>query len=125
MPIELELTVSQNFDINRINEVIPPFLNLIGQEMYRNLMIYSPVEHGRLRGAWNRQEQGNALIFQNATYYAIFQNDGTYSYGPLKRKPKTKEIGGIKPKRFVEKSIEDTGNRLQELLNIAVSKVDL
>ena len=124
MPIKLELVIDQKVDLSRLNEVVPPFLNLIGQNMYRNLMIYSPVDHGRLRGAWNRQEGpggSGTLIFQNATYYAIFQNDGTYSYGPLKRKPKTKDVGGIKPKRFVEKSIEDTAGRLQEFLNIAIS----
>ena len=128
MPIELHLQVSEDFlNNNRIQEVLPPFLNLVGQDMYANLIKHSPVKEGRLKGAWNRERgPGGAgtLIFQNATYYAIFQNDGTYSYGPLHRKPKTKEVGGIKPKRFVEKSIEETGSRLQEFLNIAVSQID-
>jgi len=123
MPVNITISLSEDFK-NRVPEVIPPFLDLIGQEMYRNLMIHSPVKEGRLIGAWNRDIGTGRLVFQNATYYAIFQNDGTYSYGPLKRKPKTMEVGGIKPKRFVEKSIEETGNRLQELLNIAVSRID-
>ena len=93
-------------------------LDLVGK-----LMNLSPVDHGLLRQwtIWRRTK--DTVQVRSPAYYAKFQNYGTYSYGPAHRKPKTKAVGGIKPKKFVEESIEMVKPRIEMHFKIAIREV--
>ena len=111
-------------------EIITRGLNLTSQDLIRNLMINSPVDHGLLK-QWAVTSQSDVEItIQSPAEYAAAQNYGTDPYVIL---PKNKKAlfwpgadhpvkmvkhPGLKGKHFVEDSIEATSARIQEFFTI-------
>lgn len=140
--VKLRCKVEDLEPINpKITSAISRTVDLTSLDLLGNLKRNSPVDHGRLQGSW--------VIFQTGKYekeikssanYAIFVNDGTGLYGHLRHKiyPKNgrylsfvydgRRIAvpwtrGQKPKKFVEKSMNQTKNRINEFLIRAFMEV--
>lgn len=113
-------------------------LQLSAVELKGNLQRNSPVDEGGLQGGWYIAGIGddNSSVYTSKKYTS-YVNDGTGLYGPYKRKiyPKTKKflafkykgkkvvvpwVRGIKPRRFVEKSITQTERRNDEFVIRAI-----
>jgi hypothetical protein len=103
-------------------------MKLTAQEMIRNLMQKSPVDHGLLR-QWAITSQSDSEVrIQSPAKYAAYQNYGTVPHWiePVNAKAlhwdgifsKGHYVGGIEPKHFVEDSIEQTLPRIQEFFTI-------
>ena len=130
------VTVTVNLSDNLANlgglskEMISEGLNKTSQELIRNLMINSPVDHGLLK-QWAVTGQSDTEVnIQSPALYAAAQNYGTPPYIIL---PKNKKAlfrpgadhpvkmvqhPGIEGKHFVETSIEQTQTRIQEFFTI-------
>lgn len=107
-------------------------LNYSSQGMLRNLQINSPVDHGLLRQWFFSKVTDNEIEIQTPANYAPYVNDGTGIYGPHKTPIYSKKIGspmvfevngqliytkiitGQKGQHFVEKSIEQTQEKLAD-----------
>ena len=104
-------------------------MKLTAQEMIRNLMQKSPVDHGLLR-QWAITSQSDSEVrIQSPAKYAAYQNYGTR---PHMIKPKSKKalhwdgkyfskghmVGGITGKHFVEASINATKPRIKEFFTV-------
>lgn len=115
--------------------------NNVAIDLLANLKKESPVDHGRLQGSWSIFDDGPAQrVVKSSAIYADYVNSGTGIYGPYKtpithptigeqfafqangRMIYTNMIKGIKPRKFVEKSIGQTEKRLPELVMISVNK---
>ena len=103
-------------------------LELTSQDLIRNLMINSPVDHGLLK-QWAVTEQTDTEItIQSPAEYAEYQNYGTSAHWvePVNKKAlhwdgnfsKGHMVSGIAGKHFVEDSIEQTMPRIQEFFTI-------
>lgn len=109
-------------------------------ELKGNLQRNSPVDEGGLQGSWFISVADpnplNSKVFSDK-HYTPYVNDGTGIYGPRGHKiyPKTKNflafeykgkkvvvpwVRGQKPKKFVEKSINQTERRNDEFVIRAV-----
>lgn len=115
------MKVDFNIDLSKykqLGQALPEarkrFLTYAKHHMIERLQVFSPVDTGFLKGWFVWKEDDSMVDIRSPAYYAIYQDQGTYSYGPSHRKPKTKDVGGIRPKRFVEKSINATSYRLKE-----------
>ena len=103
-------------------------LQKASQDLIRNLMINSPVDHGLLK-QWAVTSQSDVTVtIQSPAFYAAYQNYGT---SPHWIEPKSKQalhwdgyfskghmVSGIQGKHFVEKSIEATQARIREFFTI-------
>ncbi|MBE6508255.1 MAG: HK97 gp10 family phage protein [Methanobrevibacter sp.] len=116
-------------------------LNYAGQGMVRNLMINSPVDHGLLRQWFFSNVSDNEIEIRTPASYAPYVNDGTGIYGPHKTPIYSKTIGkpiafqvggkmvytrmirGQKGQHFVEKSINQTRDKLGNYFIKAVREV--
>lgn len=116
MKVEIELDLSQYEQLGpAMPKVIKRGVDQTAEYMKERLQVNSPIDTGYLKG-WFRYKQSDSMVdIRSPAQYAIFQDQGTYSYGPAHRQPKTKAVGGIKPKRFVEKSINATKGRLDSI----------
>lgn len=108
---------------DKLPQAIKKGMNYTSNHMIYQLQGYSPIDTGYLKGWFKYKNEGSMVDIRSPAEYAIFQDQGTYSYGKLKRSPKTKPVGGIKPKRFVEKSIKATKPRLEEFFIRAITEV--
>ena len=108
----------------RMNEVKKRGLNYTANYMIEQLQRSppTPVDTGYLKGFFRYKDEESLVDIRSPAKYAIFQDQGTYSYGPAHRQPKTKQVGGIKPKRFVEKSINATKGRLDSFFIKAIQE---
>ena len=104
-------------------KVIERGVDLTAHYMIGQLQVKSPIDTGYLKGWFRYQETDSMVDIRSPAKYAIFQDQGTYSYGPAHRQPKTKAVGGIRPKKFVEKSINATAGRLDSLWIKAIQDV--
>ena len=91
--------------------------------MIYQLQKHSPIDTGYLKGWFKYKQEDSMVDIRSPAKYAIFQDQGTYSYGPAHRQPKTKNVGGIRPKRFVEKSINATSAKLDSFFIKAIQEV--
>lgn len=107
----------------KTEEAIKKGVNYTADYTIERLQANSPVDTGHLKGWFRYKDEGSMVDIRSPAKYAIFQDQGTYSYGPLGRKPKTKDVGGIKPKRFVEKSINATKGRINGFFIKAIKEV--
>ena len=108
---------------DKMPQAIRKGMNYTSNHMIYQLQDHSPIDTGYLKGWFKFKNEGLMVDIRSPAQYAIFQDQGTYSYGPSKRSPKTKSVGGIKPKRFVEKSINATKPRLEEFFIKAITEV--
>ena len=122
--VKVEIHVKTNVEAfkPKMKEIKQRGLRYTSNYMIDRLQVHSPIDTGHLKG-WFRYRQHEDLIdIRSPAQYAIFQDQGTYSYGPSGRKPKTKDVGGIRPKRFVEKSTTETSARIQEFFIKAIQE---
>lgn len=119
-------------------------VNNVATDLLSNVKRESPVDHGRLQGSWTifKDEPTQATIGTSANY-AEYVNSGTGIYGPHKtpivhptigkkfafqvngKMVYTNIIKGIKPRRFVERSMERTSNRIPELVIHSINQAKL
>ena len=116
MKVEISLDMSQYEQLGpAMPKIIRRGVDQTAEYMKERLQATSPVDTGYLKGWFRYKETESMVDIRSPAQYAIFQDQGTYSYGPAHRQPKTKAVGGIKPKRFVEKSINATKGRLDSI----------
>lgn len=116
-------------------------VDLSVMELRGNLQRNSPVDHGKMQGSWLISGQFSGELNQKIISSAIYTkwvNDGTGIYGPRGQliRPKTARllgpfkykgrmiavpwVRGMKPRKFVEKSIRQTERRVPEFTIRAV-----
>ena len=102
------------------------------------------VDHGRLAGSWTIFDEGPLeKTVASSANYADYVNSGTGIYGPYKtpivhptigkkfafqvngKMVYTNIIKGIKPRRFVERGMEKTSNRIPELVIQSINQAKL
>jgi len=124
MRVDVDLDMSQYQELGpALPEVQRRALNKTAQYMIDQLQVNSPVDTGYLKGWFKYKETDSMVDIRSPAKYAIFQDQGTYSYGPLGRKPKTKDEGGIRPKKFVDRSVNATKGRLDQFLIQSIQEV--
>lgn len=117
-------------------------LNYTSSFLLGELKKFSPVDHGRLQGSWSIFDKTKeSHTIKSSAHYADYVNRGTGLYGPFKQKiyPKNSNhlsfvydgkkiavpwVKGMKPRKFVEKSIENTDKRVDGFLIKAAIEVD-
>ena len=111
-------------------DMIQSGLNKTAQDLIRNLMINSPVDHGLLKQWAITSQSDTEITIQSPAIYAAAQNYGTepYTIYPKNAKAlfwpgadhpvKKVEHPGLTGKHFVEDSIEQTSARIQEFFTI-------
>lgn len=136
-------TVFEGYPLDtRIKQIKDKSLRYVSIDLLGNLKRYSPVDHGRLQGSWWRHRSSeDSWEIQSSAKYAVYVNEGTGLYGPTHSLIKPKkgkvlrfEVGGktifsrwskgIKPRRFVQKSIKQTENRVSNLVIRSCIEVD-
>ena len=116
MKVEISIDKSQYEQLGpKMPEVLKRGTDKTAQYMIERLQVNSPIDTGFLKGWFRYKDTGTMVDIRSPAQYAIFQDQGTYSYGPAHRQPKTKSVGGIKPKKFVERSIQSTTGRLDSI----------
>ena len=124
MKVTIELDMSDYEQLGpKMPQVIKRGVDLTAEYTIERLQVNSPIDTGYLKGWFRYQETDSMVDIRSPARYAIFQDQGTYSYGPAHRQPKTKAVGGIRPKKFVEKSINATAGRLDSLWIKAIQDV--
>lgn len=127
---------------NDLDKMIPQFRRALqrshdytAQDLWGNLREFSPQDTGRLAGSWTLQRRSDmySTIGTNVKY-ALVQNDGSRPYDIFPRTAKALKftIGGsvifakrvrhpgIKGKKYIEKSIDETNSRAREFVEMAL-----
>lgn len=131
------VTVEVNISDNLANlgglskEMIQTGLNKTAQDLIRNLMIKSPVDHGLLKQWAVTGQSDSEITVQSPAIYAAYQNYGTSEHwvepfatfalhwgGSPGFFSKGHFVGGIEGKHFVEDSISETQTRISEFFTI-------
>jgi Bacteriophage HK97-gp10, putative tail-component len=126
-----------------VNKAIENATKLTALDLWGNIRENSPTDHGRLAGSWAMTRMGKLRYkVHTAVVYARFQNDGTGIYGPAGR-PITprksrvlvfdvsgrtvfaRSVRGVKGRRYIEKSINQTEKRKHEFVHLALSEAGL
>lgn len=132
-----------DLSISRFDKIKETVLNETSEDLKAELKKNSPVDNGILHNSWDIFNRTNETrTIKSSANYAEYVNSGTGLYGPYKQKiyPKNgKLLGpfkykgrkiavpwtrGIKPRKFVEKSIRNTKSRLDDILIKSCRKVD-
>ena len=123
---------------DKSKEVVNRGLRLTGQDLIRNLMINSPVDHGLLKEWAVTSQTDNEIIIQSPAEYAAAQNYGARAHDifiapvnkkalfwgafdgdkPIMSKGHMVHIPAMEGKHFVEHSIEQTQSRISEFFTI-------
>lgn len=134
--------------LDNIDTLGEKIVNNVASNLQGNLKMESPVDHGRLQNSWSIFDEGPLeKTVASSANYAEYVNDGTGLYGPHKTliRPTTKKAlkftpnngkfkgmtiftpysRGIKPRKFVEKSMERTSNRIPELVIQSINQAKL
>ena len=124
------MDLSQCADLSQMTkETQKEGMKKTAQDLISNLMKNSPVDHGLLRQWAVTSQSDSEVTIQSPAKYAVFQNYGTR---PHMIRPKSKKalhwdgkffskghmVRGITGKKFVEKSIEATSQRIPEFFTI-------
>lgn len=142
--VRVQITVDSS-KMQNISQHLPQIrkkgLNYSAQGMLRHLKMNSPVDHGLLKSWFFSKISDDEVEIRTPAKYAPFVNDGTGIYGPYKTpiysskvgKPLAFQVGGEmvyvrmvrgqKPQKFVEKSIEQTSDKLSDYFIKAVHEV--
>lgn len=109
------------------------------QDVWGNLMDFSPVDTGRLAGSWRLEERGENFIVGTDVEYALAQNYGVDPFMIYPRRAQalrfeingqvifSKEVShpGFEGSHFVEGSISATENRIPEFVEMALAEEGL
>ena len=142
--VRVQITVDSS-KMQNISQHLPQIrkkgLNYSAQGMLRHLKMNSTVDTGLLKSWFFSKISDDEVEIRTPAKYAAFVNDGTGIYGPYKTpiysskvgKPLAFQVGGEmvyarmvrgqKPQKFVEKSIEQTSDKLSDYFIKAVHKV--
>lgn len=116
-------------------ELISKTLEYTAEDLIRNLMINSPVDHGLLKQWAITNQSDTEITVQSPAEYAVYQNYGTEPYDIYPKNAKAlwwpgaehpvKHVShpGVSGKHFVEDSIEAVTPRLEEFFRKAKQEV--
>lgn len=139
MPIE----ITQN-DLNdlipRFKRVLQKSHDLTAQDVWGNLMEFSPQNHGRLAGSWQLQRKGDmySTVGTNVAY-ALVQDQGSdpYMIYPRGAQALRFEIAGnviyaksvmhpgIQGTNYIEGAVSATNNRVNEFVAMSLEEEGL
>lgn len=120
--------------LNNMEGLSKSIVNNVTADLWGNLRIESPVDHGRLQNSWSIFGEGNEKTIKSSANYAEYVNRGTGLYGPYRTPIVHPTIGkkfafqvngkmvyinvikGIRPNPFVERSMNKTQQRIPELV---------
>ena len=130
--------------LDNIDTLGEKIVNNVSIDLSANIKRESPVDEGKLQGSWTIFDNGPLeKTVASSANYAEYVNSGTGIYGPhktpivhptigkkfaFKKNRKmvyTNIIKGIKPRRFVEKSISQTEKRIPELVIHSINQIKL
>ena len=140
--VTVEVNLDNIMDLkSKSEEMVKRGLQLTAQDLIRNLMINSPVDHGLLKQWAVTSQSDTEITIQSPAIYAAAQNYGSTHFIAPKNKKALHWIAGysasfasghvsvngafskgheitIKPKHFVEDSINQTAPRIGEFFKI-------
>ena len=130
--------------LDNIDTLGEKIVNNVSIDLSANIKRESPVDEGKLQGSWTIFDNGPLeKTVASSANYAEYVNSGTGIYGPHKtpivhptigkkfafqvngKMVYTNIIKGIKPRRFVEKSISQTEKRIPELVIHSINQIKL
>lgn len=132
--------VTQQQLIDHGDEMIEKLVEMVAFECTGNLKRLAPKDHGLLANSFqNNQQDRLSWIIQNGRNYAMPVNDGTGIYGPTGRPIHpttakclafmvggrtifTKSIKGQQGSHYIERSISETENRLDDFVRTILSQ---
>ena len=132
--VQLEVDASHLKPLGpKTEEAIRRGLQYTSNYMIERLQVNSPIDTGYLKGWFKYSESDSVVDIRSPAQYAIYQDQGT---GPITAKNKkalhwvkngehfyAKSTKGIKPKRFVQKSINSTKGRIDGFFIKAIQEV--
>ena len=131
--VTVEVNLDNIMDLkSKSEEMVKNGLQLTAQDLIRNLMINSPVDHGLLKQWAVTSQSDNEITVQSPAIYAAAQNYGSTHFIAPKNK-KALHWGGspgffskghevtIPGKHFVETSINQTTPRIGEFFKLGES----
>lgn len=143
MPISISVEGADNLKMKeRIREIIKKGTSYTTQELIRSLKSNSPVRTGYLKKWFPTKKSDLMYTVKSPAHYVGFVNDGTGIYGPRKTPIYSKKAGaplvfqanggivavkyirGQKGQKFVERSIEETGPKVERLFIRAAAETD-
>lgn len=123
------------------SDIVEEVARSVALSLEREIKQRTPVDTGRLRGAYQYKKTGKGQYqITNNVEYLFAVNDGTGEYGPtgkpieaatgkvlafmVKGTPVfAKSVKGQKGKHFVEESIESVENNIEDIGDAAVKRV--
>lgn len=130
--------------LDNIDTLGEKIVNNVSNDLSANIKRESPIDEGKLRSSWTIFDNGPLeKTVASSANYAEYVNSGTGIYGPHKtpivhptigkkfafqvngKMVYTNIIKGIKPRRFVEKSISQTEKRIPELVIHSINQIKL
>lgn len=141
MNFKLELTNPEDFNkfIEQGIKAVSLALNYTATEAWGNVRKESPVDHGRLAGSWQLQQDGKDYHIYSNVEYALNVHEGTGIHGPkgqpIEILPKYKKAlywpgashpvsrvlhPGQKPNKFADRALSKTESRTGEFIDRAI-----
>ena len=126
--------------IPKVKKALQKSHDLTAQELWGNLMEFSPQDQGRLAGSWVLQRKGDMLSTVGTNVeYALVQNDGSDPYMIYPRQAKALRFPvaggfiyaksvmhpGIQGTHYIEGSIAATESRVPEFIEMALDQEEL
>lgn len=137
----MEITQNDLDDlVPKIKRSINHASSLLAQEVWGNIMEFSPQDHGRLAGSWKLQKQGDRLyLIGTSVQYALVQDQGSDPYEIYPRQAKSLRfvIGGqviyaksvshpgIQGTNYISGAIAASENRVNEFIAMALEREGL
>ena len=132
----LEITSDELKDLSgRIRKAHKAAHKLMALDLWGNIRKNSPVDHGRLAGSWQLETDGLLSRVTTNVEYALVQDQGSqpyeiypangralkFSFGGKMIYAKSVSHPGVPGSQYVDKSIEATNGRIEELVNRSLS----
>jgi len=126
--------------IPKVKRALQKTHDLTAQELWGNLMEFSPQDHGRLAGSWVLQRKGKMeSTIGTKVKYALVQNDGSDPYMIYPRQAKSLRFSvaggfifakavlhpGIQGTHYIEGSIAAAESRIPQFVQMALDQEGL